>query len=84
MSYPPGTRIRFPRTIIEPANGDHPEFQMATAGDEGVIVSYNDGLHFNYEVRIDSWPQAFGVRDNDFDVLPAQKAEGSETDESTR
>ncbi len=71
MSHPPGTRIRFPRTIIEPACGDHPEFLMAAAGDMGEVVSCDRGLPFPYSVKWDGWPHAFGAEEADFEVIEA-------------
>ena len=67
--YRSGTRIRFPREIIEPANEDHPEFLMASAGEEGEIVSHKETGVFPYSVKTDSWPHSFGADETDFKVI---------------
>ena len=33
-----GDRIRFKKLLTEPANGDHPTFDLAYKGEEGVIL----------------------------------------------
>lgn len=38
-----GTKVRFLKDITEPADGDHPEFLMATKGEEGTVVLFSDG-----------------------------------------
>ena len=75
MIYANGTRIRFPHTIIEPATGDHPEFLMASAGEEGEIVAYDETrTKYPYSVTADSCPHPFGVDETDFRMIAAAEA----------
>ncbi len=76
MSYATGTRIRFPREISEPATGDHPKFLLASAGEEGEIVSYNENSVFPYSVKADSWPNSFGANKIDFRLIAARAVGG--------
>lgn len=80
MSYIRGTRIRFPREIIQSATGDHPEFLMASAGEEGEVVAYNETGVFPYSVKTDSWPNSFGAEAQDFEILETAAVVG-ESDE---
>ncbi len=74
MSYASGTRIRFPRAIPGPATGDHPEFLLASAGEEGEIVSYDETSVFPYSVKTDSWPRSFGADETDFRLIATEAA----------
>ena len=72
----PGTRIRFTRTIEEPATGDHPRFLLAEAGSLGTIESYariptNDAqVAWPYSVVWDGWHDAsFRASEDDFRIL---------------
>lgn len=76
MSYASGTRIKFPRTIIESATGDHPEFLLASAGEEGEIVSYDETSVFPYSVKTDSCSYSFGAVEPDFRLKAVQAAGG--------
>jgi hypothetical protein len=61
-----GTRIRFNRTMTEPACGDHPELLYAYAGETGTITGY--GTREGYWAKTDNHPVAFGVAPHEFDV----------------
>ncbi len=76
MSYKSGTRIRFPREIIEPATKVYSEFLMASAGTEGKIVFYDETYAYPYLIKTDTWPIPFGVEDTEFEVIAADAAGG--------
>lgn len=61
-----GTRIRFNRTLTEPASGDHPELLYANDGENGTIVGY--GTSEGYWVKTDNHPAKFGAAPHEFDV----------------
>lgn len=77
---PVGTRIRFTKTLTEPANEDHPDIVFAKAGDFGVITGH--GTKEGYWAKWEHWPHAFGVSDGEFEIVPtstrATKPLGSE------
>lgn len=55
----PGTRIRFIRKIIEPADGDHPEFLLAREGHGGWIRRKSREPNDKwYSVYWDDWKSA--------------------------
>lgn len=62
-----GTRIRFTRTLSDPASGDHPALLYATEGELGTIVpaQYGDAMW----AKTDSWPHAFGVDPDEVEIV---------------
>lgn len=70
-----GTRIRFNRTMTEPACGDHPALLYAYKGEAGTITGY--GTKEGYWAKTDNHPAAFGAAPHEFDVeLPNASNEG--------
>jgi hypothetical protein len=67
IQHPISTTIRFTRTLIEPACGDHPTLQYAREGEYGTIVGH--GTREGYWVKTDNWPEAFGASDTEFEVV---------------
>lgn len=66
-TLPIGTRIKFRKTLTEPACGDHPALRYASEGETGEITGY--GTPEGYWVKTDNWPNAFGAAPWEFDVL---------------
>jgi hypothetical protein len=62
-----GTRIRFTKTLTEPASGDHPALLYAKAGQTGEITGH--GCREGYWVKTDDWPNPFGAAPDEFEVL---------------
>ena len=52
-----GTRIRFLTNLYEDADGDHPQFLLARAGDLGTITA-EGWSSFDYAVMWDGFKQA--------------------------
>jgi hypothetical protein len=54
-----GTRIQFIEEITEDADGDHPEFLLASKGEKGTVVRK---VHRGrYVVKADGWDAPFGA-----------------------
>lgn len=68
MSIKTGTRIRFLRTIEEPTE-IQPMALFASAGQGGIVCG--PGCEYEYSVKADDWPQAFGANANEFEVAEA-------------
>jgi hypothetical protein len=66
-TLPIGTRIKFRKTLTEPACGDHPALLYAREGETGKITRH--GAPEGYWVKTDNWPNAFGAAPWEFDVL---------------
>lgn len=64
----PGDRIRFTRTLIEPADGDHPDLLYAKEGEFGSIVSFGTCSE-GFMVQTDSLPTSFGASIAEFEVI---------------
>lgn len=64
---PIGTRIRFTKTLTEPANEDHPGIVFAKEGDLGRITGH--GTLEGYWATWDHWKAAFGVSPEEFEVV---------------
>jgi len=65
-----GTRIRFLKTLIEPADGDHPEFLMAKEGDLGRIVKKRSAnSHWDYSVTWDGFQKPFCADRSEFEAV---------------
>lgn len=65
---PVGTRIKFLKTLTEPACGDHPALLYATEGEAGVVTKH--GAREGYWVKADNWPNAFGASPHEFEAIP--------------
>jgi len=66
----PDTRIRFIKTVIEPADGDHPTFLLANEGETGIIVEKKEKGHpYNYSVRTDHCQETFSVKTNEIEEI---------------
>lgn len=70
VSLPPGTRIRFLKTLTEPATGDHPLLVYAKAGELGTIVEGRPCSEGHWAIW-DGWQKAsFGaVHGTEFEVV---------------
>jgi hypothetical protein len=68
---PIGTKIKFTKTLIEPASGDSPSLLFATKDETGEITGH--GTYEGYWVKTDDWPNAFGASDSEF--IPLRKGE---------
>jgi len=67
---PVGTRIRFTKTLIQAASGDHPTLLYAEKGTEGEITGH--GCREGYWVKWDRWPHPFGASRDEFEVVIAR------------
>jgi hypothetical protein len=65
--HPVGTRIRFTRTLDEPAGSDSPARLYATKGETGEITGH--GCKEGYWVKADNWPNPFGASEKEFEVI---------------
>lgn len=64
---PVGTRIRFTKTLTEPACGDHPAFIYARKGELGEITGH--GTREGYWAKWDRWPHPFGLSPAEFEPV---------------
>lgn len=69
---PIGTRIKFTKTIYEPACGDHPAFIMCRCNELGIITGYAalniPEWPWPYLVKWDAWTEAgFYISSEDFE-----------------
>lgn len=64
MSIKIGTRIRFLRTIEEPTE-IQPMALFASSGQGGVVCG--PGCEYEYSVKADGWPHAFGANAGEFE-----------------
>lgn len=64
---PVGTRIRFLKTLTEPAGEDHPGRIYAEKGDLGTITGH--GCREGYWVKWDRWKHPFGCSPTEFAVV---------------
>ena len=66
-----GTKIRFTKTLTEPANEDHPALQYAHKNQTGEITEIG-GCQEGYWVKTDNWPHPFGCERKEFEVIEEQ------------
>lgn len=64
-----GRQIRFTKTIIEPACGEHPSFIYASKDQLGEIVEEKLKATFPFKVRTDTSGEIFGVHKNEFEIV---------------
>lgn len=64
---PVGTRIRFTRTLDDPANEEHPHLVYAEKGETGEIVQGDRPAYEGYWVKVDHWPHPFGASRDEFE-----------------
>jgi len=64
---PVGTRIRFTEDLEEGATCDHPPLSYAQKGQTGTITGH--GTWEGYWAKTDTWPNAFGAKRSEFEVV---------------
>jgi hypothetical protein len=68
MKVFPNKRIVFKDDIIEPADGDHPEFIMASKGQGGTVIKKSDFFYDTWLVEPDGM-NAFYAKETEFKDL---------------
>jgi hypothetical protein len=69
---PIGTRVRFTKTIIEDATGDHPRFLLAEEGELGNVAVHYEFAHlYPYGVVADRCPNRFAVAGDEIEEVTA-------------
>lgn len=63
-----GKRIRFLKTLDQPANEETLAFVFAYKGELGNIIDVVDGV-FMYSVKVDRWKTTFGANRDEFEIL---------------
>jgi hypothetical protein len=72
---PVGTRIRFTKTLDEPANEEHPHLVYADRGELGEIVDGGRPAREGHWAKTESNPP-FGVSRDEFEVITQTAAGG--------
>lgn len=65
--YLVGSKIVFNKTLLAPANEDHPPIVYAYKNETGEIISYK--AREGYLVKTDSWPASFGAYEYEFSLI---------------